>query len=126
MTPKNIPWRHLKYHWEIYLFVLPTVLTLGLFIYYPASSGIFHSFFRWNGADVSEPVGWQNYRDLLASDEFWLSFKNAFTLGIANAFKMVIALLVAVCIHRCRSERLQYVYRLLFVIPMVIPPWWWP
>ena len=122
MTPKNIPWRHLKYHWEIYLFVLPTVLTLGLFIYYPASSGIFHSFFRWNGADVSEPVGWQNYRDLLASDEFWLSFKNAFTLGIANAFKMVIALLVAVCIHRCRSERLQYVYRLLFVIPMVIPP----
>ena len=122
MTPKNIPWRHIKYHWEIYLFVLPTVLTLGLFIYYPASSGIFHSFFRWNGADVSEPVGWQNYRDLLASDEFWLSFKNAFTLGIANAFKMVIALLVAVCIHRCRSERLQYVYRLLFVIPMVIPP----
>jgi ABC-type sugar transport system permease subunit len=71
---------------------------------------------------VAEPVGWQNYRDLLASDEFWLSFKNAFTLGIANAFKMVIALLVAVCIHRCRSERLQYVYRLLFVIPMVIPP----
>jgi ABC-type glycerol-3-phosphate transport system permease component len=122
MTPKNIPWRHIKYHWEIYLFVLPTILTLGLFIYYPASSGIFHSFFRWNGADVAEPVGWQNYRDLLASDEFWLSFKNAFTLGIANAFKMVIALLVAVCIHRCRSERLQYVYRLLFVIPMVIPP----
>jgi hypothetical protein len=41
MTPKNIPWRHIKYHWEIYLFVLPTILTLGLFIYYPASSGIF-------------------------------------------------------------------------------------
>lgn len=122
MTPKNIPWRHIKHHWEIYLFVLPTVLTLGLFIYYPASSGIFHSFFRWNGADVSEPVGWQNYRDLLASDEFWRSFSNAFTLGIANAFKMVVALLVAVCIHRCRSERLQYLYRLLFVIPMVIPP----
>ncbi len=122
MIPKNIPWRHLKHHWEIYLFVLPTVLTLGLFIYYPASSGIFHSFFRWNGADVAEPVGWQNYRDLLASDEFWRSFKNAFTLGIANAFKMVVALLVAVCIHRCRSEKLQYFYRLLFVIPMVIPP----
>lgn len=122
MTPKNIPWRHIKHHWEIYLFVLPTVLTLGLFIYYPASSGIFHSFFRWNGADVAEPVGWQNYRDLLASSEFWRSFQNAFTLGIANAFKMVVALLVAVCIHRCRSEKLQYFYRLLFVIPMVIPP----
>ena len=122
MSPKNIPWRHVKYHWEIYLFVLPTIITLGLFIYYPASSGIFHSFFRWNGADVAEPVGWQNYIDLLSSAEFWHSFKNAFTLGVANAFKMVVALLVAVCIHRCRSEKLQYVYRLLFVIPMVIPP----
>jgi len=122
MTPKSISWRHIKYHWEIYLFIIPTIITLGLFIYYPAASGIFHSFFRWNGSDVAEPVGFQNYIDLLTSNEFWHSFKNAFTLGVANAFKMVIALLVAVCIHRCRSEKLQYVYRLLFVIPMVIPP----
>lgn len=121
-TTKSIPWRHIKYHWEIYLFIIPTLITLGLFIYYPAASGIFHSFYRWNGADVAEPIGWKNYTDLLASAEFWRSFKNAFILGIANAFKMIIALLVAVCIHRCRSSRLQYLYRLLFVIPMVIPP----
>ncbi len=122
MSSKNIPWRHVKYHREIYLFVLPTVITLGLFVYYPAASGIFHSFYRWNGADIAEPVGWQNYIDLFSSAEFWRSFKNAFILGIANAFKMVVALLVAVCIHRCRSARIQYLYRLLFVIPMVIPP----
>ncbi len=122
MTPKKIPWRHVKHHWEIYLFVIPTIITLGLFIYYPAASGIFHSFYRWNGADVAEPVGWKNYIDLISSAEFWRSFKNAFILGIANAFKMVIALFVAVCIHRCRSTRLQYLYRLAFVIPMVIPP----
>ena len=121
-TSKSIPWRHIKHHWEIYLFVLPTLITLGLFVYYPASSGIFHSFFRWNGADVSEFVGLENYRDLLSTEEFWRSFKNAFTLGIANAFKMIVALLVAACIHRCRSDKLQYAYRLLFVIPMVIPP----
>ena len=122
MTPKIIPWKHLKHHWEIYLFVLPTLIAIGLFIYYPASSGIFHSFYRWNGADVAEPVGFRNYTDLLASPEFWQSFKNAFILGVANALKMIVALLVAVCIHRCRSEKLQYYYRLLFVIPMVIPP----
>lgn len=122
MTQQKIPWRSVKHHWEIYLFVIPTLITLGLFIYYPASSGIFHSFFRWNGADVAEPVGWKNYADLIASPEFWKSFQNAFILGIANAFKMLVALMVAVCIHRCRSDKLQYLYRLLFVIPMVIPP----
>ena len=122
MSLQRIHWKQVRHHWEIYLFVLPTLITIGLFIYYPASSGIFHSFFRWNGADIAEPVGWQNYTDLVQSSEFWCSFKNALTLGIANAFKMVIALLVAVCIHRCRSEKVQYLYRLAFVIPMVIPP----
>lgn len=122
MSGQKIPWRSVKHHWEIYLFVIPTLITLGLFIYYPASSGIFHSFFRWNGADVAEPVGWKNYIDLVSSPEFWRSFRNAAILGIANAFKMLVALMVAVCIHRCRSDKLQYLYRLFFVIPMVIPP----
>jgi len=122
MSQSKIQWRQIRHHWEIYLFVLPALIAIGLFIYYPASSGIFHSFFRWNGSDIAEPVGVANYLELLRSADFWKSFRNAFILGIANAFKMVVALLVAVCIHRCRSERLQYFYRLLFVIPMVIPP----
>lgn len=122
MSQSKIQWRQIRHHWEIYLFVLPALIAIGLFIYYPASSGIFHSFFRWNGSDIAEPVGFANYLELLRSADFWQSFRNAFILGIANAFKMVVALLVAVCIHRCRSERLQYFYRLLFVIPMVIPP----
>lgn len=43
-------------------------------------------------------------------------------LGAFNVLKMVPPLMVAVCIHRCRSPRLQFFYRTLFVVPMVIPP----
>lgn len=116
-----IPWNQLRHHWEIYLFVLPALILIGLFQYYPAASGIFHSFYRWNGADISEFVGWQNYADLLRSEPFWQSFRVAFTLGLWNVVKMVPAVAVAVWIHRCHSERIQYVYRLCFVVPMVIP-----
>jgi ABC-type glycerol-3-phosphate transport system permease component len=35
---------------------------------------------------------------------------------------MLPPLFVAVAIHRCRSDRMQFLYRVLFVIPMVIPP----
>ena len=35
---------------------------------------------------------------------------------------MIPPLFVAVAIHRCKSDRLQFFYRALFVIPMVIPP----
>ncbi len=121
MTPRRIKWSELRHHWEIYLFILPTLLLVALFQYYPAASGIFHSFFRWNGSDISEWVGWQNYRDILSRSDFWQSFKLALVLGGWNVLKMIPALVVAVCIHRCRSERMQFLYRTLFVIPMVIP-----
>jgi len=118
---RDIGWREVKHHWEIYLFVLPALVLIGLFLYYPAASGMFHSFFRWNGADISEYVGLKNYTELLRSTEFWNSFKVALILGAWNVVKMIPALLVAVCIHRCRSVRMQFVYRTLFVVPMVIP-----
>lgn len=122
MEGKQIKWRQVFHHWEIYLFVVPTLVTLGLLVYYPAASGIFHSFFRWNGADIAEPLGFANYKDLLYSEEFWKSFRNAFIIGIWNIVKMIPPLFVAVSIHRCRSERMQFIYRVLFVIPMIIPP----
>ncbi|MGD0093660.1 MAG: ABC transporter permease subunit [Planctomycetota bacterium] len=121
LAPKKIKLSQLRYHWGIYLFILPTLAFIGLFQYYPAASGIFHSFFRWNGADISEYFGWGNYLDLCHSEEFWSSFRVAFIIGAWNILKMAPPLLVAVCIHRCRSERVQFFYRCLFVVPMVLP-----
>ncbi len=121
MNPKPVKWSQLKHHWEIYFFIIPTVVLVALFQYYPASSGIFHSFFRWNGADISEFVGFKNYTDLLKNTEFWNSFKLAFILGGWNVVKMIPALFIAVAIHRCKSDRMQFLYRTLFVVPMVIP-----
>ena len=121
MQPKEVQANQLKHHWEIYFFIIPTLILIALFQYYPASSGIFHSLFRWNGSDISEFVGFENYTDLLKNLEFWNSFKLAFILGFWNVVKMIPALLVAVCIHRCTSEKMQFFYRTLFVVPMVIP-----
>ena len=121
MQPKEVQANQLRHHWEIYFFIVPTLILIGLFQYYPASSGIFHSLFRWNGSDISEFVGFENYVDLLKNLEFWNSFKLAFILGFWNVIKMIPALLVAVCIHRCTSEKMQFFYRTLFVVPMVIP-----
>lgn len=121
MQPKEVQAKQLRHHWEIYFFIIPTLILIGLFQYYPASSGIFHSLFRWNGSDISEFVGFENYVDLLKNLEFWNSFKLAFILGFWNVVKMIPALLVAVCIHRCTSDKMQFFYRTLFVVPMVIP-----
>jgi len=121
VAARKIPWSKVGYHREIYLFILPTAVMVGLFAYYPASNGLIHSFYRWNGADIQEFRGMRNYWELLTDRRFWTSFKVAFLLGFVNVLKMIPALLVAVLIHRVRSDRMQYMYRVLFVIPMVIP-----
>ena len=112
MAGRALQWKHVRHNWEIYLFVVPMLILIGLFQYYPALSGIIHSFYRWNGADVSEYRGFYNYTSLLKNNEFWQSFELAFTLGIWNLVKMIPAVAVAVCIHRCRSARLQFFYRI--------------
>ena len=122
MTPKIVTWKQVRHHWEIYLLVVPTMFLIGLFQYYPAASGVYHSLFRWNGADISEYVGWRNFGDLLGSTEFWDSFRLAFIMGAWAILKLIPPIIVAVCIHRVASDRLQFLYRALFVIPMVIPP----
>lgn len=51
----------------------------------------------------------------------WMSFRLILILVVANLFKMWPSIFAAVCIHRLRSDRCQYLYRVLFVVPMIIP-----
>ncbi len=121
ISMKKVTMKTIGHHWDIYLFVIPTLLIVGIFSYYPAFSGVFHSFFKWNGADIADPVGFDNYLDLIKNKTFWESFKLVFILGAFNLFKMMPAIMVAILIHRCKSEKLQFLYRVLFVIPMIVP-----
>lgn len=51
----------------------------------------------------------------------WMSFRLIFIMIAANLLKMWPSIFTAVCIHRLKSDRAQYIYRVLFVIPMIIP-----
>jgi len=42
-------------------------------------------------------------------------------LIVANIFKMIPAIFAAVILHHIINERMQYLYRVLFIIPMVVP-----
>lgn len=69
---KNISWKQLKGYWPLYFFVLPSVLLVSTFAYFPAASAIYHSFFRWNGDYTSIFVGFANYRKVLGTPILWL------------------------------------------------------
>ena len=107
--------------WRLYLFVVPALLLVGTFAYFPAGSAIYHSFFDWSGGETKQWVGWDNFRRAFNDDVLLGSFGTVSLLMLFNVFKMVPSLIMAVMIHRIVADRWQYFYRVMLVIPMIVP-----
>lgn len=113
--------RKALHEWKLYLFVVPSLFLICLFAYWPTLSAIYHSFFRWGGGEVKEFVGLGNFARALNDRIFWASFITIAILVIANLFKMIPSITMAVLIHRLQSDLWQYWYRVLVVLPMIVP-----
>jgi len=117
----DISLRRLKYYWPIYLLIALPVIGVLLFSYYPIFNGLFHIFYRWDGDTIEEFVGMKNLVEMMSDVEIWRSFRNVAIFIVANLVKMIPPILTAVVIHRLVSDRWQYAYRVLFVVPMIVP-----
>lgn len=107
--------------WKLYFFILPSLLMIGIFAYFPAASAIYHSFFDWQGGDSKRFIGLANFERALSDRVLWQSFVTIFILVVANILKLIPSIFVAVMIHRLISDRWQYWYRVLVVVPMIVP-----
>ncbi|WP_205741109.1 carbohydrate ABC transporter permease [Haloactinopolyspora alba] len=100
---------------------MPLIVVLALFQYYPAFSGIFRSFYEWNPGMESTFIGLDNFSRMMDDEIWWQSFKN---LGFIFAFGVVawvIPLFAAELLVTLRSQRAQFVYRTLLIVPMAFP-----
>jgi ABC-type sugar transport system permease subunit len=66
---------------------------------------------------------WFFYQSMNATGDvtLWSGFGVTFILVVANLVKMVPSIITAVTIHRLKSERWRYFYRVMFVVPMIVP-----
>lgn len=113
--------RILKY-WYCYLMMTGTFALLIMFAYQPAASSFYHSLTIWDGFRPARWAGLQNYQEMLTSPEIRKGTINMIILSVTQMIRIVICPLVAgSMIYRLRSEKWAYFYRLLFVIPIVIP-----
>ncbi|WP_324716717.1 sugar ABC transporter permease [Carboxydochorda subterranea] len=105
----------------IYLLLLPTVVLVGLFQYFPALSAVYYSLFHWDGTSTWW-AGWDNYLRMFRERQFITSVVNMLKLtGFSVLVGTIMPLFVAVLIHRLRSARLEFLYRVAFVLPTVVP-----
>ncbi|CAN5573011.1 sugar ABC transporter permease [soil metagenome] len=104
------------------LFVLPTFILLGYFMYYPAYTAFVGSFTSWDGFNPPEWVGLDNFTQMWNDPVLAKAARNNLVWAIAKiALSLGPSFIVAELIFHVRHRRLQYVYRTLFVIPIIIP-----
>ncbi|MBB5791706.1 carbohydrate ABC transporter permease [Jiangella mangrovi] len=104
------------------LFVAPAVLSNIIFDWVPMLDGIVRSFFTWSARNP-EPVfvGLDNFTRVLTDPEFHSSLGNMAFFLVAYLLLMFPTIVCAVVLFRVKNSRIQYVYRVLLCIPMVVP-----
>lgn len=105
-----------------YLFLLPTLLLLGWYAYYPAYVALTRAFTDWDGLNTPNFTGLENFQRALTDPVMGqASLNSALWVALGLVLAIVPPLLVAELIFHLRGTRRQYAYRTLFVVPIVIP-----
>lgn len=117
----QVSFRKLKNYRSVYLLVaLPLALVL-VFNYYPIVNGFIHIFYRWDGDMIEEFTGLENIFKVMRDTDLLKSFIVVGIFIVSNLFKMIIPITAAVILHHIINDRANYLYRVMFVIPMVVP-----
>lgn len=115
-------WKRIKKNKLLYLFLLPAVLVITIFKYYPFLTSVYQSFFNWNGANVHLFNAVQNYIDLFLDKSFRSSFVNIIVVCIATVcINLTLPFLAAEIVTNLKSVRKQNFFKMGFIIPMVVP-----
>ncbi|GBF74260.1 putative ABC transporter permease [Paenibacillus sp. 598K] len=108
---------------QAYLLLSPIFAGLLLFSYYPPLRGLVTAFFEWNAAgDTWTYVGLDNFTKMAHDQVLIDSIPNMLILLFGGLIIGVTApLIVAELIFFVKNERLKYYYRVMMLLPLVIP-----
>ena len=105
-----------------YLFLLPTLLLLGFWLYRPLVSTIYYSFTKWSMLPGTEPVwvGLTNYSKLIGSKDFGIAVINTgFYIAALLPFSVAIPLVLANITNSMKGKA-KNIYRTIFFFPMIM------
>jgi ABC-type sugar transport system permease subunit len=115
-------WQRVWLARSAYLLILPMFLVMIVFVYYPPLSGLYHAFFAWHPTGDSPFVGLDNFRAIFNDPHFGQEVANMLMLLAGGLITGTVpSLIVAELIYAVRNATARYVYRFLFLIPIVVP-----
>ena len=107
----------------VYLMLVPTFALLLTFNYYPAFMGLYRAFFKWDIGLQPEFLGLGNFEKLFIRDDVFL--KSLRHVSLLTSWRVISAVtfpfIVAELIFNLRSHVHKYTYRVLTILPAVVP-----
>jgi ABC-type sugar transport system permease subunit len=117
---------HVRFqHGFNWIYLVPAIFFFLLYEAYPLINVFWISFTDYHYLRVNEPVhftGLKNFIDVLGDQQFWIGLERAaiFT-AIFLPGVIFIPLFVAILVDRVKNARAASLYRLILLIPAVIP-----
>jgi multiple sugar transport system permease protein len=111
--------RNVRRNWTSYLFILPNLVGVLLFLAFPVVFAFYMSFTEWDVLTSPEWVGLRNYIDLFKNDDlFWISLRNsAYYVLLSVPASIVIGLGLAVAMNQ--AIRGIAIFRTMMYIPVL-------
>lgn len=102
----------------IFLFLLPSMLLLLIFVLWPMLYSMVLSFYEWNPLKDNQFVGLANYRELLHDKLWWTSVWNTLYYIVLNVpLIMILALGMAALVTRTKFSKL---FRGIYFMPTML------
>ena len=108
--------------WRSLAWVLPAMVLLIVFVYYPIVENLRLSLFSWNAFSVAPTfVGLDNYSTAFHDPIFWTALRNNTVFAIVSlVFQVGFSLVLAALLEEFVHQRLRGILRTIYFIPAVI------
>ena len=116
---KRMLWREIKANRVAYVYIAPFFILFAIFGLFPILSGLYISFFRWDGVGAMKWKGLDNYVRLFTDPTFILSIKNTLYIGVIAHIPILFGGLVLAYILNGKFVKFQNVFKTVYFLPMV-------
>jgi ABC-type sugar transport system permease subunit len=114
--------RGLRYQPVLTVLLLPSLLLIGVFSYYPAVRSLIGGFYQWNGFSPPTYAGVSQFKEYVQSPTFGTEAKNLAVLVGGSVLITLVSQFTAAEIVSHLPRRAAAVAKYLLVLPIVLPP----
>ena len=127
MEPKHgingrVSFPRFRYRPVLGVLLLPSLVLIGAFSYYPAVRSLIGGFYQWNGFSPPTYAGVSQFKEYLDSPTFGVEAKNLAILVGGSILITLVSQFTAAEIVMHLPKRLGTIAKYLLVLPIVLPP----